>query len=65
MENPQTINRPKAKLLSSLCRMRGVLEHITATRATLATLFTGVFFENNKSPILCLVQTVQLPPRPF
>lgn len=65
MEKPQTINRPKAELLSNLCGTRGVLEHITATRATLATLFTGVFFENNKSPILCLIQTVQLPPRPF
>lgn len=65
MEKPQTINRTKAKLLSNLCGMRGALEHITATGATLATLFTGVLFENNKRSILCLIQTVQLPPRPF
>lgn len=65
MEKTQTLNRPKAELLSNLCGMRRILEPITATRATLAILFTGVFFENNKSPILCLIQTVQLSPRPF
>lgn len=64
-QQTHTLQRPKAKLLSNSGGVRRVLEGTSAARAALAALSIGVLFEQDKNPLLYLIQSVQLSPRPF